>query len=178
MGKLIFIDLRDASGVQETYRNRMIVIARTEIQRVANDVALATYAENSDVIEAVEWLATLDSRTCLVCAALHGKVYPLVNGKPVGMLRAPPIHPRDRCFLAPQTRSWAALGLAPVGHVETKGASGPTFEQWLRRQDAETQDDVMGVERADLWRARKLSLDKFSDQGRLLNLGELRVRYD
>lgn len=163
--------LRDAGALVETYRGRMVAVARTEIQRVANDVALATYSANDDVIESVEWLATLDSRTCLLCAPLHGQIFPLRNGRPVWMPSIP-LHPRCRCFAAPVTRSWAELGLAPVGHVETRGASGPTFEQWLRRQSVTVQEDVLGADRLAIWR-RGGTIDQFSDRGRLLRLGEL-----
>jgi SPP1 gp7 family putative phage head morphogenesis protein len=167
-----------ASGIVDTYRNRVVAIARTEIQRVANETALRTYARNEDVIKGVQYLATLDSRTCPICAAKHNKVYPLVNGKPVGLERIPPLHPRCRCFLAPVTKSWRELGLKEPGGFDGEAATSTSFDKWLSRQKQAVQDDILGKTRATLWRAGTVPLTGFSDQGRLLNLGELRARYD
>lgn len=65
-------------GIAQTYRGRLVSIARTEMQRVANQVAMETYAANSDVIKAVQWLATLDTRTCFPAGTMietaHGEV--------------------------------------------------------------------------------------------------------
>lgn len=167
-----------STGIIETYRGRLVAIARTEIQRVANEVAMRSYADNDDVVKAVQWLATLDSRTCPICAALHNKVYPIVGRTPVGMRRLPPAHPRCRCFIAPVTKSWKDLGLSTRDDERDGQPAGDmSFDAWLRRQPKETQNDILGPTRADLWRGRRVSLAGFSDQGRLLNLGELRSRY-
>lgn len=47
-------------------RNQAEVIARTEIQRISNEVSLAIYQANDDVVKGVEWVSTLDDRTCLL----------------------------------------------------------------------------------------------------------------
>lgn len=165
-----------ATGLTEHYRGRLIAIARTEVQRVANDVAMATYMENDDVVGAVQWLATLDTRTCLVCAPLHNTVYPLVNGRAVGLDRRPPIHPRDRCFMAPIIKSYADIGVpvkgSPKGY-DGKPALDTTFEDWLKRQSEDRQIDFLGEARHKLWITGKVGLEGFSDAGRVLRIGEL-----
>lgn len=172
--------LSQAGVIEETYAGRMVAIVRTEIQRVANAAALATYQANADVLDAVEWLATLDSRTCLRCAPLHGQVYPLIGGTPSGLPQQPPLHPRCRCFLAPVVKSYSDLGLniAPGNHRDYDGqpSGGLTFDQWLRKQGVATQQDILGPARYDLWR-NGLPLDAFSDARGVLNLGELAARY-
>jgi len=167
-----------ASGVVDTYRNRVVAIARTEIQRVANETAMRSYALNADLIKGVQYLATLDSRTCPICAAKHNHVYPMVGGRPVGLERLPPLHPRCRCFLAPVTKSWKELGLPAPNRFDGEPAKATTFDKWLSRQKRDVQDDILGATRAKLWRAGTVPLAGFSDQGRLLNLGELAARYD
>jgi hypothetical protein len=50
-----------------------------------------------------------------------------------------------------------------------------TYQSWLKRQDAEFQNEVLGVERAELFRSGKVTLDRFvDDQGVTLTLKQLR----
>lgn len=52
-----------------------------------------------------------------------------------------------------------------------------TYNSWLKRQPAVFQYEVLGPERAKLFRSGGLSLDKFADDsGRLYTLDELRAR--
>lgn len=166
--------LRDGAGIIETYRGRLVAIARTETQRVANDVAIATYEENSDVVEGMEWLATLDSRTCLLCAPLHGRRWRMVDGRAPASMPRPPLHPRCRCFLAPVTAAWSERDAA---EQEAARARAMTFEQWLRRRPEAEQLDVLGATRHRLWRSGEVRLSQFSDAGRLLTVEELTSRY-
>lgn len=174
--------LRDAGAIEETYRGRLVSIARTEVQRVANSVAIATYRENDDVLSGMQWLATLDSKTCLVCAPLHNKVYRFKNAKEMAAFRQAPLHPRCRCFASPVSKSWRDIGIdVPKGArnlLTERPAEDTTFEAWLRRQPRQTQSDFFHSEpKLDAWRAGEIAMDKFSDRGRVLNLGELRARY-
>lgn len=169
--------LARTTDVQETYRNRFVAIARTEVQRVANDVALASYTENADVLDGVQWLATLDSRTCLVCAPLHAKVYPMQGGRPQGLERRPPLHPRCRCFLAPVVKPLSALvrdAKRPPADYSGGPAVDVTFDAWLRRQPAKVQTEILGEERRRLW-SNGTPLGAFSDGRKVLGLGELRA---
>ena len=56
------------------------------------------YKANSDVIIGVEWLATLDFRTCLVCGVLDGTRYKVKGKKP-----KVPAHENCRCLYLPVT---------------------------------------------------------------------------
>ena len=47
--------LRRIGQIEETYRGRLVAIARTETQRVANATALAGYQANDDVVMGVQW---------------------------------------------------------------------------------------------------------------------------
>jgi SPP1 gp7 family putative phage head morphogenesis protein len=175
--------LGEGTSIVETYRGRLVAIARTETQRVANTVALATYGENLDVLSGVQWLATLDSRTCLVCAPLHNRVYRYdESGRLPPSFRSPPLHPRCRCFVAPLTKSFEDIGVkVPKGmkdRLTDEPASSTTFDAWLRRQSRERQIEVFDSEsRRDAWAGGRIPLDAFALGGRVLNLGELRARY-
>lgn len=166
--------LRLVPGIAETYRNRMVAIARTEVQRVANTVALDTYLANEDVLNGVQYLATLDSRTCVVCAPRHDVVYSIADVRTGAKdFRRPPLHPRCRCFLAPVTKSWEELGIARDPRRDGRPAEDTSFGAWLRRQDAETQLEFFGGEkRRALWQGG-VPLERFADRGRALTIGEL-----
>lgn len=172
--------LREGTGILETYRGRFVAIARTETQRVANDVAIATYEENNDVIAAMQWLATLDSRTCLLCAPLHGQTWKLVNGKAPSSMPRPPLHPRCRCFMSPVTKSWADLGFKVPNKAAwvNEPAQMMDFSSWLRRRPAAEQLDILGPTRREAWLSGAVPLDGFSDGRRILPLGALRARYN
>lgn len=168
--------LRASTALIETYKGRMVSIARTEIQRVANTAALDSYKRNSDVIKGVVWLATLDSRTCLVCAPRHMETYTLNELDEAGR---PPLHPRCRCFVAPLTKSWSELGL-PVSDRNRFNGQPPkemSFEQWLRRQPENAQRDVLGATRWTLWKQDRLKFAQFASDNRVLTLDQLEARY-
>jgi len=68
-------------------------IARTEVSRVSNEGAKRSFKDYG--VQKVEWLATLEKRTCSRCAALHGKKYRLGDEPSL------PLHPHCRCTLVP-----------------------------------------------------------------------------
>ncbi len=94
-----------------TYRAEMI--ARSEILRVSNAVSDRIYAANKDVIKGVEWLATLDYRTCPECIPLDGAFYDFSKGE-----RPPerPIHPL--CFADKQITIYTSKGLKQIGDIK------------------------------------------------------------
>ncbi|HDR7275040.1 TPA: minor capsid protein [Bacillus paranthracis] len=68
-------------------------IARTETARVANEGNKRAFREYG--VERVEWVASLEKRTCERCAALHTKKFILGQEPPL------PLHPHCRCVLVP-----------------------------------------------------------------------------
>jgi hypothetical protein len=50
------------------------------------------------VIDGVQWLATLDHRTCLICGAYDGKIW---TKDRLYEVKVPPAHPNCRCVLIP-----------------------------------------------------------------------------
>ena len=93
------------------------------------------------------------------------------------------IHMRCRSTSTPVTKSWRELGI-PVDEMspgERASMDGQvpadqTFGQWLRKQSASRQDEVLGPVRGAMFRAGA-PLDSFYDaRGRYLTLDELRQR--
>lgn len=161
---------------ERRHRSSMVALVRTEVQRVANTAALASYEANDDVVKEVQYLATLDSRTCIICAPLHGTVYPLGDSA----IPTPPLHPRCRCFLSPITKSWAELGLGPAQASLFDGAtpSGEdmNFPAWLARQPDSTADAILGPTKAAAWRDG-VPLEAFSDGRDILTVAEVKARH-
>lgn len=76
-----------------------------------------------------------------------------------------------RAAIARQRDAW---GEANIGQVP----STTTYQEWMRRQPVEFQDEVLGQTKARLFRRGDLTLDDFVDRaGRELTLDELRRRF-
>lgn len=86
-----------------SYRNA-VRLARTEIQRVANDTAKNAYQKHSEVLSSISWVSTLDPRTCLECGDLDMTTYWFDPPNTPSIDDAPrmPLHPN--CLLNPQER--------------------------------------------------------------------------
>ena len=54
-------------------------LTRTAITETSNFISNTTYKLNDDVVQGYQYVATLDSRTSLICGRLDGKVYALTN---------------------------------------------------------------------------------------------------
>jgi hypothetical protein len=149
---------------------------------------MASFKENEEALKGYKWLATLDSRTCPVCAVLDGKVWD-TKGKPVGHkfeYTSPPRHWSCRCVLTPVLRSWKELGLPFDRISEGTRASMDgqvpeswTLEEWASHkresERAEVMGRIFGPGRYEMWESGVIALDDLVTQkGRLLTLEELR----
>lgn len=113
-----------------------LTVARTEQLRVYREAARQQY-EASGVVLGYKRFAAKDPKTCALCLALDGEVYPtseLMN-----------VHPNDRCTMIPIVR----------GAAEITWESG---EDWLRKQDEEIQKQVLGSGALDLWKSGQIEL--------------------
>lgn len=165
VGTLELISNRARHNLEAT-----VLTATNHIGNVARD---ATYQANASVIKHERWLATLDSRTTLTCMGRDQKLYPLGGGD------YPPAHFRCRSVRIPVLEIDALL---PGLEGERASADGPvdaktSYNSWLKRQPKDFQEDVLGVERARLFRSGKLHLDRFTDDlGRPYTLDELKAQ--
>lgn len=73
-------------------------MARTMLAGIANEAKDQFYRDNADVVLGVEWLDTLDGRTCMSCASLSRMQWKVDEPHPI-----PPLHPNCRCVLLPVT---------------------------------------------------------------------------
>jgi SPP1 gp7 family putative phage head morphogenesis protein len=156
----------------EGFRARSL--ARTAVQHTAAVARDRTFEENADLIKGEEWVATLDSRTTVLCASRDGKIYPLGEAPPI------PAHWQCRSTKVPVIKSWEELGLDP-GEVkpETRASldgyqpASLKYEQWLQMQPEELQKRVLGIRRWELWKGGKPIEEFVIDRTKTIRLAEL-----
>lgn len=169
-------------GIMQVSRRNARALVHSSVMSAANDARLATYRNNARFIKGVRWLATLDGRACVRCAALDGQAWSLDGEKLKGTrveFQAPPIHWNDRCVLSPIPKSESDEGPTIGARASKDGpqAAGTTFNDFLKRQSPEFIERVLGKKRAELFLKGRLTVrDLVSGTGRELSLAELLER--
>ena len=111
-------------------------------------------------------MTAFDKRTCMGCAALSGKIYPLDNHPPR------PLHPRCRCVLVPETdisklkvqpkvaEDWAKGLKAKAPDLDTvltpDGIPKTDFRRWIMSQPEKDQLAFFGPTRYGLIKDGKI----------------------
>lgn len=159
-------------------------LIRSSVLSASNAVREATYEANRDALRGYRFVATLDSRTSLICAAYSGAAWDM-DGKPLRgtklPFRRPPLHWNCRSVLVALTKPLPGM---PEFEPSTRAAAGGpvsasiTFAQWLDTKPQAYQDGLLGKGRARLWRDGKMSLQQLLDaRGNPLTLEQLLDRF-
>ena len=142
---------------------------RTALGHAVSYTTAAFRALNTDIVKAVVWLSVLDSATSSWCIARAGKRYTADEAH----------RPIDHSY------DW---GAGPGRyHYNCRSTSAPllagevpnanSFADWLSRQSAARQDEVLGPTRGAMYRRGQVSVEGFlNNRGRLLTLEQLRAR--
>lgn len=178
-----------SDGVIEIDRRGAEAVVRTAVSHTAGFVRDRFYEANTDLIKAVQWVSTLDTRTSEPCRIRDNLRYGPIDHKPIGhtipWLSGPGrLHWNCRSSSVPITKSWRDLGVnidefSPETRASMDGqvAADQSYGDWLKKQSAARQDQILGPERGKLMRAGGLTLDRFySDKGVYLDLDQLRER--
>jgi hypothetical protein len=171
--------LNYSDGLLNITRTNAESVVLTALAHTSNFAQQSLYNANADVMKGVRYTATLDTRTTLFCSSHDGTVYPIVGAKP-----AIPQHWRCRSRYVAVTKSFRELGLdidefSPSTRASIDGQvpATTTYQEWLKKQSIERQNDVLGVTKATLFRKGDLPLDRFiSKQGHEYTIAELRLR--
>ena len=138
-------------------------LACTEVNRVHNDAAIQSYKAMG--IKEYTYLATLDARTCSVCGALDLKVFKVAEAQ-TGV-NLPPLHPNDRCTIAPKIPGMENDGNRTARDPETgrnyKVPAGMTYDEWRKEISEKYGAD-------SLEKAQKKYWNRPSDIAELKNL--------
>ncbi len=179
-------------GIVEKSRRDIATVVKTAISHTAGVARDNMLEANADLIKALQWSSTLDTRTSHDCRIREKKLYTPIDHKPIGHKlewRGGPgrIHWGGcRSSSVPVLKSHKELGIdVPEIVIEGKTrasmdgqvAADTTYSDWLKKQSAARQDEVMGPTRGRLMREGKLSLDDmYSARGKPLTLDELRKK--
>lgn len=170
-------EARYTDGILQGTRREVEAVVRTAVQHVTTHAREETARENSDLVKGVQWVATLDSRTTPICRSYDGKVFGVDEGP------RPPAHFGCRSTTVPVLKSWKELGIslkeAPEGTRASMDGQVPastTYYDWLSKQSAARQDQVLGPARGRMLRAGTISVEdlkRLGPTGRPLTLKEL-----
>lgn len=177
---------RRIQTVMPATRKQALNIARTGIQRAASIAAdeFRSDPKHRSLSKGVQWLATLDNRTCVVCGARDGKwwSYEQEDGAE-GLYSAKPDvpdHPGCRCIYVDVLKSADEVGLPGIQwsagtRVSMDGdvPEGTTFADWFADRPVGQQKAILGPAKFALWQSGELSLDDFSVAGRARTVAEL-----
>ena len=159
--------LMQLKGLQ---KQQAATLTRTITNHVSTESRSLFMSENEDVLEGYEWVATLDSKTSLLCASRDGTVYPLTDD-PIRSPK-PPAHFSCRSTIVPKVKDEFDLTGGRVGVRPAIGADGveqvrgsTDYQSWLTRQPKAFQIEVLGKDRAELFRKGDLKLTNFVDSG-------------
>lgn len=196
-------ELRDrVRVVRETTERNAEAVVRTAVNDISNAAHDRTYRANADLLSGVQFLATLDDRTTVRCAALDQQIFAVDDDKrPI-----PPLHINCRSLYVPIV-NWERVGLEqptpvdrfardldgfsaedldrPVSErkalpnreglgTQEKVPGTTNYEQWLRQQSEAVQNKVLGVGKAKLFREGDITLrDLIRKDGTVRPLSEL-----
>jgi SPP1 gp7 family putative phage head morphogenesis protein len=173
-----------AAGGQATAvaDNQVMALVRTSINQVANSASQQVYQANQDITKKYRYIATLDTRTSAICAALDGQEFEYGKGP------MPPQHFNCRSTTV-AIIDYKELGFdpPPEGTRASIGGQVPidqNYGQWLANQDAPTKAKALGASRvayfdrlADKHGPTAAIAKLVRDDGSELTLEQLRARY-
>jgi SPP1 gp7 family putative phage head morphogenesis protein len=160
--------------------NQIISLVRTSINQVANSASQQVYEANQDITKKYRYVATLDSRTSSICAALDGQEFPYGRGP------MPPQHFNCRSTTVPIIDPDI---LPPSTIAKRASADGPVpvnmnYGQWLAEQSNKVKAEVLGPSKVPYFNrlvkksgARDAMAKLVRDDGAELTLKDLRNRY-
>ena len=159
------LQTRQAMSLVKTITNHTSAVARESV-----------YTENSELLDGYKFVATLDSKTTLICASNDNKVFQPGAGP------RPPLHWGCRSTTVPVVKPAFSLGSEVTGARPSIGSDGAevvsantSYGGWLKKQPVEFVDEALGVERSRLFRSGKMQIKDFVDPtGRVYTLKNLR----
>ena len=183
-------DAKYADGFLEVTRRDAQTLVRTAISHLANRVQSDIAEANKDVIGAIQWSSTLDTRTSEICQLRDGLLYDAETHEPIDhdleWLGGPgAAHFNCRSAQVFVTKSFKDLGIdlpelvSPGERASMDGqvAEDITYGDWIKDQSVAVQNDVLGPKRGALLRDGGLDLkDLYTARGTALTLDQLRER--
>lgn len=180
-----------ADGLMERSRRDIEAVARTALGHMAGFVQDRTTEANASLIKAVVWCSTIDLRTSSPCRLRDGLQYDPVTHKPIGHSYSWGQGPGRYHWNCRSAQTYALKSNKELGidfpdfdmkngtraSLDGQIAKETTYGEWLAKQSATRQEQVLGASRAKLMRDGKLPMAEMYDQrGKYLTLDQLRER--
>lgn len=159
-------------GMMQEAQRHIESIVRTTRSHVANTAMESMFGVLG--YTHMKLVATLDSRTTLVCAANDSKVWEINDPA----MPRPPLHYNCRSILVGTDADGRVLGKRPFKNDDEVGQidANTSFKQWFASQDAAFQEEWLGTARYKMYKDGKYSIDKFIDPlGKKYTLEELKA---
>lgn len=139
-------------GILNTTTRNAQTIARTGTAIMASEAKQEFINQNRDIIKGIKVNATLDRRTSPICRHLDHQFMPIEQAK------YPPYHFNCRSgfeivfdgYESPKNRA------SEFGVTENV-----SYYEWLKKQDSDYQDGILGKARGRLFRESGMSAEKF-----------------
>lgn len=167
---------RRLTSVHQLHQDQASSLVRTMTNHVASTARMETLKANDDILEGWRWISTLDSHTSPMCQARDQHIYAWDDPKPPGHWGCRSgVLPVLKGEFAREIKGSTRPSIGPDG-VELV-SSKTSYQDWLSRQPAAFQRDVLGPKRYALFTKGDLTLDKFVDSnGKTLTLDQLRAK--
>ena len=178
-----------APGVMDMARTSATRLVQASIQTVANTARRTTFKQNSDIVDGLQQLSTLDGHTSDTCIAYSGAMWNM-QYEPMGGTTLPygsgcPRHWGCRSIESAVLKSFASLGIdLPEFPMSTRASrdgqvsANMTMKEWLDRRTDAQLDEQLGKGRAQLYRDGTITLQQLLDQsGNPLTLAQLTAKY-
>lgn len=178
----------DVPGIMPIARKNAAAIVQTSMATVAAAARRETFAMNADITRGIIQHSTLDSHTSLTCVAYDGATWDLnyepIDGNDLPYNGGVPRHWNCRSAEAALTKTFREMGidLDEPGAGTRASSSGQIdaktkFADYLKIMGEGYQNEVLGKERAELFRAGKLApRDLVNMSGRPVKLADLKAR--
>lgn len=174
-------------GIMRPTQAQAESLVRTSIQTISGQVRVSTIEANSDLTKGYIHDSTLDTRTTPVCRA-RDQLKWNNDREPVGHnfpFRVPPLHWGCRSTLLPWLKSWEELGSKIKVQIPEKTRASMNgqvpatlnYSEWLKKQSATQQKQVLGVWRYEQFKKGNLTLQAMVNPlGEPLTIKQLKER--
>ena len=169
------------NGTLNVSRTSAETMVRTALSHTSAVARNKSYEDNADLIPYYEWVSTLDGKTSSICRSRDGMVWRVDKGP------LPPAHHNCRSTTAPLFKedvnsAKGKLTKKPEdgtrASIDGQVSADLNYNDWLKRQSKAFQVDVLGVQKAELFRKGGLTMTQFvNDKGMELTLPQLASKY-
>ena len=169
------------NGTLNVSRTSAETMVRTALSHTSAVARNKSYEDNEDLSPYYEWVSTLDGKTSPICRSRDGKVWRVGEGP------LPPAHFNCRSTTAPLFKDDVKVVNGKLIKQDQSGTRASidgqvsadlSYNDWLKRQSKAFQVDVLGKQKAELFRKGNLTMDQFvNNKGQELTLDQLEAKY-